>query len=97
MYTQSEKSGCVLISEGVKFKYKTQIDQIIEDKRCILNDYTDKNGDQMGENILAKYKKYQDSIDSDSIIRSKIEMEIGELSLDMKSVISNDQKNMLFA
>jgi len=95
IYTKSEKSGYVLISDGKKFKYKpkkTVIDQIIEDKRSILNDYIDCNGEQLGDKVLKKYEKYQESIDDDPSFRKELEMEIGGLLLDMKSIIADDEK-----
>ena len=98
VYASSERSGYAMISDGVTFKHqpkKTIIDKIIEDKRSILNDYVDANGDQLGEKILRKYDRYQDQIDSDSEFRKNLESEIGGMLLDMKSVIANDEKTRL--
>lgn len=64
----------------------------IENKRSILNQYIDDNGDQLGEKVLNKYEKYQDQIDENSDFRKELEVEIGGLLLDMKSVIANDEK-----
>jgi hypothetical protein len=68
------------------------IEEIIESKRSILNNYVDKNGDQLGEKVLKKYERYQERIDDDSEFRKDIETEIGGLLLNMKSVIANDEK-----
>ena len=98
VYASSERSGYAMISDGVTFKHqpkKTIIDKIIEDKRSILNDYVDANGDQLGEKILRKYDRYQDQIDSDSEFRKNLELEIGGMLLDMKSVIADDEKTRL--
>lgn len=95
IYTASERSQYVMVSDGESFKYrpkKTVIDQIIEDKRSLLNQYVDDNGDQLGERVLKKYEKYQDDIDSNSEFRKQLEIEIGGLLLNMKSVIANDEK-----
>lgn len=95
VYSNSERSSYVLISDGKTFKYrpkKTIIDQIIEEKRSILNQYVDDNGDQLGEKILQKYDRYQERLDDDNEFRKNLEMEIGGLLLDMKSVIANDEK-----
>ena len=42
--------------------------------------------------LLKKYDKYQDQIDTDTEFRKGLEMEIGGLLLDMKAVIANDEK-----
>ena len=95
VYTFSERSSYALVSDGTTFKYrpkKTIIDQIIEDKRSLLNHYVDYNGDQLGGKVLSKYEKYQNQIDENSEFRKELELEIGGLLLDMKSVIANDEK-----
>lgn len=95
VYVSSERSNYAMVSDGKKFKYKpkkTIIDQIIEDKRSILNRYVDENGEQLGEKVLNKYEKYQNQIDDNSEFRKTLEVEIGGLLLDMKSVIANDDK-----
>lgn len=95
VYSISERSSYAMVSDGKSFKYrpkKTIIDQIIEDKRSLLNNYIDANGGQLGERVLKKYENYQDQIDSDSEFRKSLELEIGGMLLDMKSVIANDDK-----
>jgi hypothetical protein len=95
VYVPSENSQYALVSDGTRFNHRpkdTIIDQIIEDKRSILNTYIDNNGDQLGERILRKYERYQDQIDSDSKFKKNLEREIGGLLLDMKDVIANDDK-----
>ena len=95
VYVSSERSNYAMVSDGTKFTYKpkkTIIDQIIEDKRSILNRYVDENGDQLGEKVLAKYEKYQDQLDDNSEFRKSLEVEIGGMLLDMKSVIADDDK-----
>ena len=93
VYTTSEKSGFALVSDGERFRNrpkKTVIDQIIEEKRSILNNYVDNNEKQLGKEVLNKYEKYQDKLDSDPAFRRNLELEIGGLLLDMKSIIAND-------
>ena len=87
MYTQSERSSYALVSDGESFHYrpkKTIIDQIIEDKLTLLNEYIDTNGSLLGEKVLKKYEEYQNQIDGDPEFRKNLEMEIGGLLLDMK-------------
>lgn len=84
-----------MVSNGKTFEYKskkTVIDQIIEDKRSILNQYVDDNGEMLGEKVLQKYERYQDQIDDNHEFRKDLEIEIGGLLLNMKSVIANDEK-----
>jgi len=95
VFSTSERSNYAMISDGHLFKHqpkKTVIDQIIESKRSILRNYIDSNGDQLGEKVLQKYEKYQDRIDEDMEFRKHLELEIGGMLLDMKSVIANDEK-----
>jgi hypothetical protein len=95
VYSTSERSNFVMISDGKTFKHqpkKTIIDQIIESKRSIINQYIDENGDQLSENVLKKYDLYQERIDDDSEFRKTLELEIAGMLLDMKDVIANDEK-----
>jgi hypothetical protein len=95
VYATSERSNYALVSDGKKFEYrpkKTVIDEIIESKRSILNTYIDVNGDQLGEKVLRAYERYQDRIDDDPEFRKTLEIEIGSMLLNMKSVIANDEK-----
>lgn len=95
VYTTSEKSSYALVSDGVRFcnrPKKSVIDQIIEDKCSILNEYIDSNGQQLGEKVLEKYEKYQEKLDSDPVFRRNLELEIGGMLLDMKAIIADDEK-----
>lgn len=95
VYISGERSNYAMVSDGKTFTYeprKTVIDQIIETKRSLLNKYVDDNGEQLGEKVLKKYEKYQERIDDDSEFRKDLEIEIGGLLLNMKSVIANDDK-----
>lgn len=95
VFVSSERSNYAMVSNGKMFEYKpkkTIIDQIIEDKRSILNQYIDDNGEMLGEKVLQKYEKYQDQIDENHEFRKNLEIEIGGLLLNMKSVIANDEK-----
>ena len=94
VYTNGERSNYAMISDGKIFKHhpkKTVIDQIIESKRLILKTYVDTNGDQLGEKVLQKYERYQDLLDEDVEFRKNLELEIGGMLLDMKTVIANDE------
>ena len=95
VFTTSEKSSYASVHDGKRFNNKpkkTVIDQIIEDKRSILNNYVDSNEEQLGNQVLDKYEKYQNKLDSDPCFRRNLELEIGGLLLDMKSIIADDEK-----
>lgn len=95
VFTTSEKSSYASVHDGKRFNNKpkkTVIDQIIEDKRTMLNNYVDSNESQLGKQVLDKYDKYQDKLDSDPVFRRNLELEIGGLLLDMKEIIANDEK-----
>jgi len=95
VFSIGERSNYAMISDGKIFKHKPKknvIDQIIEDKRLMLKTYVDNNGDQLGEKVLQKYERYTDLLDEDIEFRKNLELEIGGMLLDMKSVIANDDK-----
>lgn len=95
VYVANERSKFAMVSDGESFEYrpkKTIIDQIIEDKRSILNKYVDANGEQLGGKVLAKYERYQNKLDDDPEFLENLEVEIASMLLNMKSVIANDEK-----
>ena len=95
VYSSGERSNYAMVSDGKSFKFcpkKTVIDQIIEDKRSILNQYIDENGDKLGDKVLQKYGRYQELLDDDPVFRKELEVEIGGLLLNMKAVIADDEK-----
>jgi len=95
VYTSSERSNMALVSDGKNFIFRpknTVIDEIIEEKRYLINSYIDDNGDKLGKNILDKYDKYQNLLDENDEFRKNMEIEIGAMLLNMKSVIANDDK-----
>lgn len=95
IYVHSERSEYAMVSDGEIFKYvskKNIIDKIIDDKRSIINDYIEKNGDKITERVLQKYDRYQDKLDENSQTRKELEFEISCALLNMKSVVDNDEK-----
>jgi len=95
VYSSSERSTMALVSDGTRFIYcpkKTIIDEIIEEKRSLINSYIDDNGDKLGQTVLEKYDRYQDRLDQSDEFRKDLEIEIGAMLLNMKSVIDNDDK-----
>ena len=95
VYVASERSNYAMVSDGKTFTYKpkkTVIDQIIEDKGSLLGQYAEKNGDQLGDKVLKAYERYQNALDDDPQTRKDLEIEIGGLLLNMKSVIAQDEK-----
>jgi len=95
VFSTGERSKYAMISDGKMFKHQSKknvIDQIIEDKRLILKTYVNTNGDQLGEKVLQKYERYTDLLDEDIEFRKNLELEIGGMLLDMKSVIADDEK-----
>lgn len=95
VYIANERSRYAMVSDGKKFEYKSKkeiIEQIIEDKRSILNQYVNDYGERLGEKVLEKYARYCDNLDGDPEIREDLEVEISAMLLNMKSVIANDEK-----
>jgi hypothetical protein len=96
VYMRSEKSNFAMISDGETFRYKpkkTFIDQIIKDKRAILNAYVNDNRGQLETKVIEDYERYHSSIDDDPSFRKDVEMEIIASLLDMKLVVLDDQKH----
>ena len=95
IYVPSERSGYVKISDGETFRFESKkniIEKIIDDKRSIINEYIEKNGDKITERALQKYDKYQDQLDENSTTRKELELDIVCALLNMKSVVDNDEK-----
>ena len=67
------------------------IDQIIEDKRSVIFTYVDHFGDKLGKEIHNKYERYRDQLNSKEVFKD-LEVMIGGLLLDMKSIVANDEK-----
>lgn len=96
VYMPSDRAQFAMVSDGKSFEYrpkKTVIDQIIEAKRSILNQYVGDNGQQLGSKVLRTYDRYQAELDkTNSTLREELELEIAAMLLNMKSVIANDEK-----
>ena len=95
VYIQSERSKYALVSDGKTFTYrpkKTIIDQIIEDKRSLISLYLEEHADQFDDRVFDKFETYQNRLEVDPEFREELEMEIGGILLNMKSVIANDEK-----
>jgi hypothetical protein len=95
VYSSSERSTMALVSDGKQFVYrpkKTIIDEIIDEKRSLINSYIDDNGDKLGQAVLDKYDRYQDRLDESDDFHKELEVEISAMLLNMKSVIANDEK-----
>ena len=52
------------VSNGTKYIYESK-KKIIENKRHILQQYVDDNGNKYGEKILNRYQNYVDFLDDD--------------------------------
>lgn len=96
VYVANDRSQFAMVSNGKSFEYRpkqTIIDQIIEDKRTILNNYVGKNGQKLGRRVLSTYERYQEKLDEkDSPLLEQLELETAAMLLNMKSVIANDEK-----
>ena len=91
----SERSGYALVSDGSSFRYRPKkviVDQIIEDTRSMLNEYIEINLEQLGDKVVQKFENYQDQLDTNTEFQKALDTEIGGLLLDMKDVITSDEK-----
>ena len=96
----NKKDPYAKISDGKKYIYapkKQVISELIENKKSLLQEYVDKNGDKYGEKILKRYYKYIDLLDEDSETVKDLEIKITCMLLNMMEVIGSDEwsKNLL--
>jgi hypothetical protein len=62
------KSSCLKVSDGTRFITASKskiIGQLIDNKRSILQEYVDQNGEKYGRLILKKYEDYLNYLDDD--------------------------------
>lgn len=67
----NQKSTLLQVSNGQQYIYaskKKTIDELIQNKRDILQEYVDQNGEKYGKQILNRYEKYIEALDSDKNI-----------------------------
>jgi len=88
-----KKSPFAKISDGDKYIYaskKSIITQLIENKRNILQEYVDNNGDKYGEKILKRYQNYIDFLDDDKEAQKELEIDIICMLLNLSDLIGSD-------
>jgi hypothetical protein len=96
----NKKDPFAQISNGKNFVYaskKNIIAQLIENKRHILQEYIDQNGDKYGEKILNRYQKYVDFLDDDKEAQKDLEVDVICMLLNISDLIGSDEwsKNLL--
>jgi hypothetical protein len=91
----NKKSPFVMVSNGKKFVYasrKDVIEQLIENKRYILQQYVDENGHQYGNTILKRYQDYLDVLDDErGKSQKELEVNISCMLLNISDVIGSDE------
>jgi hypothetical protein len=90
----NRKDNLAQISDGTKYLYITKkkiIDQLIENKRSILREYIDNNGDKYGERILKRYQDYVDALDDDKKLQKDLENDIICMLLDVSEIIGREE------
>jgi hypothetical protein len=93
IHITNKKDSFGKISDGNQYIYapkKKIISQLIENKRSLLQEYVDRNGDKYGEKILRRYQRYVDALDDDPEIIRDLEIEITCMLLNMGSLIGSD-------
>ena len=78
------------VSNGTKYIYESK-KKIIENKRHILQQYVDDNGDKYGEKILNRYQNYVDFLDDDKESLKELEVDIICMLLNVSDVIGSDE------
>ena len=89
----NKKDPYAKISDGKKYVFapkKQVISQLIENKKSLLQEYVDKNGDKYGEKILKRYYRYIDLLDEDPETIKDLETEITCMLLNLSEIIASD-------
>jgi hypothetical protein len=91
----NKKDDYIQISNGKNFVYASKkkiISQLIENKRHILQEYVDNNGDKYGEIILKRYQNYVDLLDDeDKTAQKDLEVDIICMLLNISNLIGSDE------
>ena len=90
----NKKDNFAQISNGQKYIYASKkkiIEELIENKRNILQEYVDNNGDKYGEKILRRYQNYVDFLDDDKEAKKELEVDIICMLLNVSDVIGSDE------
>lgn len=90
----NKKDPFAQVSDGDKFIYASKkkiITQLIENKRQILQEYVDNNGDKYGEKILKRYQNYVDFLDDDKEAQKELEVDIICMLLNVSDLIGSDE------
>lgn len=104
VYVRNYQSPYALVSNGERFQNKPKtrvIEDLIEKARGMLQSYIDTNEDKLRQKVIGKCDDYFNLIDTTdgkkSERRKELEVEIGGMLLDMRSIIESDpsMKNML--
>jgi hypothetical protein len=90
----NKKDPYAQISDGDKFIFASKkkiIAELIENKRHILQEYVDNNGDKYGEKILRRYQNYVDFLDDDKETQKDLEIDIICMLLNISDLIGSDE------
>lgn len=94
------KSQFAQISDGKKYVYASKkkiIADLIENKKNLLQEYVDNNGDKYGEKILARYERYSELLADNKETQKDLETDIICMLLNISDLIGSDEwsKNLL--
>jgi len=90
----NNKDPLLKISDGNRFvraSKKETIRKLIENKKDILADYVDQNGDQYGKKTLKKYEDYITALEEDDDVMNILEKDIICQLLNMSGTIGSDE------
>lgn len=90
----NRKDNFAQISDGKKYVYSTKkssIERLIENKKSILREYVDNNGDIYSEKTLKRYQNYIDQLDENKEIKKELEIDIMCMLLNISDLIGSDE------
>jgi hypothetical protein len=90
----NKKDPFIQVSDGNKFVTKSKkkiIEELIENKRSLLQKYFDDHRDTYGKKILERYERYMDSLYDDEDVQKELEIEIICMLSNISDVIGSDE------
>jgi len=90
----NQKSQIIHVSDGKEYIFASRkqiIDDLIQNKRDILQEYVDQNGERYGEKILKRYENYLEALDTKKDVQKELEIDIIVMLLNMSKIICSDE------
>lgn len=98
VYCSNVNSRIAYVSNGHRFQCRPKnaiIDQIIENKKDILENYIVKNAEKLTERVYQQYEKQRDLLDNKPELLNDLKLEIACSLANMKHIIENEENERI--